>query len=379
MTFALPYVLLFSFYIYLHFSYKNKIKKYSHIYQISIREKYYLIACISYLFFYGLRGFIFTDWISYYNYFYDIGNGDFNEFDLLEPGYIYSNLIVYKLYPNYFFFQFIWTAVDVFLLYKIFKRETGHYFLLAFALLIAFFDGVQINLMRNVKSILIFFYAIKYIRQHNFKKYVIFILIATFFHLTSIIYIPLYFFIKGKHLYSLIIFSVVSIIVSIIGFGNIQVLLTLIGAYLGGKFNVIDSYLSSGVNSGITLGYIYRTFLLIIILYKYNSLCKLNCVNTNLAVLYLSLNLFFNSVLTLRDRIPTLFIIGFIVILPFILSTIRSRTFKYIFVFINSVCVVGFVYNPHKTIIAKYENVLFTPQNADKAEQRIFDNIEERE
>lgn len=379
MTFALPYVILFLFYIYLYFSSKNKIKKYGPTYENAIRKRYYFIACISYLFFYGLRGFVFTDWISYYNYFYDIGSGDFGDFDLLEPGYVYSNLIVYKLYPNYFFFQFIWTAVDVFLLYLILKRETGKYFLLAFALLLAFFDGVQINLMRNIKSILIFFYAIKYIRQNNFIKYVIFILIATFFHITSIIYIPLYFFLKGKHLNILTIFSIISIIVSIIGFGDIENALILIGTFLGGKFNVIDTYLSSGVNSGITLGFLYRTCLLLIILYKYNSLCKLNCINTNLAILYLSLNLFFNSVLTLRDRIPTLFIIGFIVIFPYILSTIKKRTFKYIFIFINSVCIMGFVYNPHKTIIAKYENVLFTPQNADKAEQRIFNNIEERE
>lgn len=379
MIYSFPYVLLFLFYVYLYFSCKKKIKKNSFISEKKIRRKYYFIACVVYLFFYGLRGFIFTDWISYYNYFYEIGSGDFQEMNLLEPGYVYSNLIVYKIFPDYFVFQFVWTAIDVFLLYKIFKRETGKYFLLAFALLIAFFDGIQINLMRNIKSILIFFYAIEYIRQNNFKKYLICILVAMFFHVTSIIYIPIYFFIKSKRKNILIIFSIVSIFISLIGFGKIEGILTLLGALLGGKFNVIDTYLSTGVNPGITLGFLYRTFLLIIILWKYDSLSKQNCINTNLAVLYLSLNLFFNSVLTLRDRIPSLFILGFIIIFPYILSTIKNKTYKYIFLFINVVCIVGFVYNPHKTIIAKYENVLFKSQDADKAEQRIFDNLEERE
>lgn len=52
---------------------------------------------------------------------------------------------------------------------------------------------LSMNIVRQGISMAIFFYSIKYIKEKNLKKYILFILLASCFHMMSIIYLPFYF------------------------------------------------------------------------------------------------------------------------------------------------------------------------------------------
>ena len=163
MQFAWPYIALFVLYLLIYAEcskkrviYRSRLR-YKDIAIVEKKHEYLVIAI--YLLFYGLRGYIFTDCFQYHNYFEEASwreDSIFETTSLFEPGYVLSNIIIYQFSDSPFFFQFVWTFIDVILLYIILKRETGMYCILAFAILIPFWDGVQMNLWRNIKSILIF-------------------------------------------------------------------------------------------------------------------------------------------------------------------------------------------------------------------------------
>lgn len=378
--YAVPYIIFFTFILLLYYSnkksYDKKIISTSIIKSIKINE---YLALVSYLLFYGLRGYIFTDCFQYHRFFEIVSIDVFlNYIDyLFEPGYILLNLILRVFTNDAFVFQFLWVLIDVILLYKILKRETKEYFLFSFALLIPFFDGVQINLFRNIKAILIFFWAIQYIREKNFTKYIIFILIASTIHLTAVLYIPLYFFIN-RDLHKVLLFSaIIAVVFYFIGINSILNILFSIADSLGGKFiRITEAYIDSAVDAGFTFGFIFRTYLLVLLLILYKKLSSVNIVFLNLALIYLILNIGFNSVTVIRDRLSTIFIIGLVGIFPYISWAIKTSRAKLLFYIISFAFLYAQVYIQHKSVVAKYSNVLTGVEDINKAEYRVFNNLE---
>ena len=378
--YSIPYIILFCFLLFLY-KRESKIKK-NNILSFSNRKEIKRIeytALISYLIFYGLRGYIFTDCFQYHRFFESV---DFSVFKnyleyLFEPGYIFANLIIRFFTKEAFVFQFIWVLIDVILLHKILKRETKEYFLLSFALLIPFFDGVQINLFRNIKAILIFFWAIQYIRERKLTKYIISILIASSFHLTAILYIPIYFIINRNVHKLLLISSLFAITFYFIGLGGILNIFFSIAGSLGGKFvRITEAYINSAVDAGFTFGFIFRLFLLSSLLILYKKLSTKNIIFLNLAIIYLILNIAFNSITVLRDRLSTIFIIGLVGILPYtqqVIKSIKIRTQYFIIVY---TFLLAQVFIQHKTIVAQYTNLITGIENIKDAEYRVFNNLE---
>lgn len=81
----------------------------------------------------------------------------------------------------------------------------------------SFWDGVQMNLWRNIKSILIFCWAIKYIRNRCLWKYLLSILLACSFHLTSLFFLPLYWLINKDNRTICMIISIISVVLYVVG------------------------------------------------------------------------------------------------------------------------------------------------------------------
>lgn len=222
MIYSVPYLLYYSFLLYLYYLQQKK-KNFQR--QVSAPKNYEALALISYILFFGLRGYVFTDCFQYHEFYEKVGSFssvmEASELSLYEPGYVLANIFLYYICDEPFFFQFIWTFIDVILLYVILKRETGKYFLLAFAFLIPFFEGVQMNLFRNIKAILIFFWAIKYIREKQMIKYLLAILLAMTFHLTAVLYIPFYFFVNKHIPKTMLVISCVAVAFYFIGLSSL--------------------------------------------------------------------------------------------------------------------------------------------------------------
>ena len=126
MQFAWPYIALFVLYLLIYAEcskkrviYRNRLR-YKDVAIVEKKYEYLVIAI--YLLFYGLRGYIFTDCFQYHDYFEEASwreDSIFGTTSLFEPGYVLSNIIIYQFSNSSFFYQFVWTFIDVILLYII--------------------------------------------------------------------------------------------------------------------------------------------------------------------------------------------------------------------------------------------------------------------
>lgn len=378
MIYAIPYLLLYTFFLSLYYRKVAFSKRIPNAYKIE--KDYIIVALILYLLFYGLRGYIFTDCFQYHEFYEELDQQNFTitYIDaLFEPGYIISNIILHSISDNPFFFQFAWTLIDLILLYIILRRETNKYFLLAFAFLIPFFEGTQMNLFRNIKSILIFFWAIKYIRQQKLIKYTLSILLASTFHLTALLFWPLYFFLNKKIHKGMIIICSISVIFYFIGLNSLLGNMVIIASFLGGKFDrITNGYIDSAEQTGFTFGFIYRIILMFYLLILYKRLSTKNQVMLNLGLIYICCSMFFNDILVLRDRFTALFALAMPCILPYVAPCIHNRSQKNLFIILNLLFTIAYTYVQNSNSAAKYENILFGISTKEEAQKRIFNSIQ---
>lgn len=126
-----------------------------------------------FLIFFGLRGFILSDWINYYEYFYNCDLSYIFEWTstqgATEPGFTLLCLIVKFIWKDFHFFVLICCIIDTLLLLKFFHKRIQN-IPLALAIYICF-EGLLIstNFMRNSIAILLFLNAIDYIEQRDAK------------------------------------------------------------------------------------------------------------------------------------------------------------------------------------------------------------------
>jgi hypothetical protein len=170
-----------------------------------------ILFCITVLvIFIGLRAYVFTDFKTYKIIFDDVptifdGIGNIYQylskdvFSSLETGYILFNIICKTILPSYFFFQFVSSFIDLVILYKFFRRYIPQEIALGFVFFFVF-SGVslEINLLRNVKAIMLFILSIKYLEKRNAPLYFGINFIGILFHSSSIIYFPLFFMLNIK-------------------------------------------------------------------------------------------------------------------------------------------------------------------------------------
>lgn len=197
MSYSLPYILLLTFYGFLAYLYEqidNEFRKK----QISI------VAVLVFFIFFAFRGYLYTDWVSYVQYFENIEwnhaiINDIDGEDFKEPGFALLTVLCKTFVNNYFFLVFVCTSIDTYLFLRFLKRRDINNIALVFMLFITF-EGLSImfNLLRNALSLFIFMNAIEYIEKRKPIAYFSLCIIALSIHLSSIMYFPLYFFLHKK-------------------------------------------------------------------------------------------------------------------------------------------------------------------------------------
>jgi transmembrane protein EpsG len=153
---------------------KNKIAS-----NILISISFLLIAGFS-----AIRYHVGTDYGSYELYF----NGSYIQ--KMEPGYHILNVIFYG-YPNGFYAVIaIATLLTYFFLFKALNNQGVLFFGLFFYILL--FYALTNTFIRQGISAAIFLYSLRFILQRKFLKYLLLIILASTFHLSSLILIPVY-------------------------------------------------------------------------------------------------------------------------------------------------------------------------------------------
>ena len=222
-------------------------------------------------------------------------------------------------------------------------------------------------------------YAFKYIRENNFIKYLLMILLATSIHVSSVMFLPFYFFINKPLKKLFIILCCFSILLYFSNLKFLNDLFFLIGLYTGeGKIDqVMNSYVESQSGGGFTLGFVFRLVLMSAMLYKYDTLSQKNTILLNVTFFYLISFTAFNSVLIMRDRFGQLFALGASCFLPFLFHSIEHPQRRFNYIITCMLFLFGQVYVQHNNLAAKYENVITGISDRQSAEIRIFDAASE--
>lgn len=377
MIYSLPYVLLV---IVLGF-----IAIYSQSIDDEKTKRHLYVICFGILlFFFGFRGFICDDWQNYYPAFKECSLDDisFNIFDFsdskwtFEPGFTFLMWLCKSLFANYFFFQFICCSIDLFLLFLFLRRRTDNipFTLMLFVCLGGFI--MMTNLLRNSIAILIFANSLAYIEKRKPIQYFAFCLMALSFHVSSLLFFPLYFFINlrcNKWIYLFIFF-----VGNIVFLGDIKIFVPIssfiIGDSSGRLQNMVNAYTSGSLDAstGISLGYIERLITGVIVFCYYDKLCEVrkeNKVFINLFILYFILFFYLSEFKEMSQRLANLFFFSYWILWGDLLRCFHFENNRKLFIgFISIYCIIRMVAMTDEPKY-EYDNILF---GAKSYQERVY-------
>jgi len=263
MIYSIPYLVLLVCYLFLAIIGYN-VKNNNVLYQRII-----ILCSVIYIIFFGLRGFIGWDWTNYYIKYQNTRDLFHLSFDSSVPEWGFAIYMSFfkTLFFNYYAFVFINTILHIFLLNIFFKRylPPGYYVFGLIVFLIMGGFGMEVDMMRNIMSILLFLLSIKYIEERKIFKYYILNILGLLFHTSSIFFLPLYFLLNKKINRKLIaIIFIIGIIIYFLQIEYVKPLVFSISKRIGGRIQILTNmYLSSstyGKSYGFSIGLLERLF-----------------------------------------------------------------------------------------------------------------------
>lgn len=165
----------------------------------------------------AVRYYVGTDYLkTYYTGFYRILEGRY--VDGFEIAYLMLNKIIQLFSDNVFILFIITSIIFIGIVYESIFILSDNIPCSIILLFITRYYFISMNGIRQFIALSILMYSIKYVIKRDLKKYIIFLILATSFHYTSILFMPVYFFsylkISKKRAFQFIIISVVFFIVS---------------------------------------------------------------------------------------------------------------------------------------------------------------------
>lgn len=157
------------------------------------------------VFFKGLRWDTGSDWSQYYVTFENSSWGNIFSYarygkgsTLMEPGYMFLNILIKTLFGYYTFFLLITNAIILYIYGKTIERFVPEYKLATLALLVV---STELFPVRTSLAFAVFCFSFKYILDNKFWKYAICIAICFFIHRSTSVLIILYPVLKSKFNY----------------------------------------------------------------------------------------------------------------------------------------------------------------------------------
>ena len=360
MIYAIPYVILVILLGFLAILIEQKKE------DEAFTRKITLWGILIYFVFFAFRGFINTDWMTYYVEF------DKCTWDLLfnyemgksrEPGFLIFMLLNKSLVPNFHFFVFTSTLLNTWLLLSFFRKYSDN--LLIALVIYLVFEGFMINanLMRNSISIFIFLNAITYLQERRPLPYFGLCLLALSFHFSAIVYFPFYFFIHRKlNKWVYLTIFVICIMIFVLHIPIFLKLIKLTG--IGGMFidNKIDAYTELSTARGFGMGFIERLITGILVFCYYEKLCDARVENRifiNSLVAFFISNFLFSEFAEISKRIYILFIYAYWILWCDLIKCFYYDRNKILFsTFVGLYCIVKTATTLNAPI-HEYDNLLF--------------------
>lgn len=353
----------------------------------AIKKNIYIFLIGVLVIFFGTRNYIGYDWYNYKPNFEQtqnilelIKNGFVK--DGFEKGYQFYCATIKLLTSNYIIFNFINTIIDFILIYFIFKRYSNFPILSLLIFFGVYGLALEIDMIRNVKSILLFILSIEYIEDRKILPFIALNILGFLFHTSSLIYLPMYFILKIK--WNKIFIFIVFILGNIYYLSNLRLIINGIDKFkeilpggIGQKIAVYISLVPKDFPLGVSLFYIERVVLFIIVFLISKRLYEKRYGVIFVNSIFLSIFIFLYgaelSVITLR--IGILFVYSYWFIVPMFFD-IKSAIVIKIFVFILAVSISFFRLNNQINFegnkkVYSYENILLKHQSLEERKKIV--------
>lgn len=334
------------------------------------------------LFFLGLRGYVYTDFVNYKPFFDMLdGFGGISEVLLIkgwEPGYVLYATLCKMIIPNYFAWNFISTLIDLLLLYFVLERYSSNHIL---SLLIFFVIGstaLEFNVLRNAKAIFLFLFSLRYIEERKMWKYFAIIILACFFHISSILYFPLYFFLhKSWSKLALIIILICGAIFMFLHIGVISDIVSRISFADESRLDYLANQLDDTYAYTSVFGNIERFLTMLLVILLYDKIAKgkpqyylfLNMY----VLLYMSFTICSESA-TMVQRFQYMFIASFWILYPLLIEYAKKHRASIIYLFIIGLLSLKLILMAGDPNL-EYENVLTGVSNYESKSNAVQKNL----
>ena len=244
-----------------------------------------------------------------------------------ELGYVLINTIIKTFTNNYTILLGIISIIYLYSIYHFINKHSKSKWISIFLFYTLGIYFLIFNLLRQCIAISIFLYAIDFIINKNPIKYIISIFIASLFHITALILIPIYLF-ANKRINLISILSIIMIILAMLFcFDQIMnILIKIFPQY--SRYYISSKYAGTGVKLASIMQIMISLFILVFgeLFYKKNNkldrLEKMDVFENiqifNLCILIISMK--FN----LLDRISDYFLMIQAVYLSNVLSNVDS-------------------------------------------------------
>lgn len=373
--YAFPWLFLLIILIFFYFNEKRVF----HIFPIKQSQ---ILSCVVLILFFGFRGHLNTDFISYYPFYQKLPTiTNLSTTDSsFEFGFVIYSSIIKTIFPNYFIYVFINTLIDFIILFKVFRRYSSS-IILSFILFITF-SGIsfETNLYRNIKGLECFLLSLPYLQKKQFFPYLIINLLGCTFHLSSICYILFYLFflINLPHflIWSGLIVSNIIFFLHINLSENVNVILAYFDLFFPHEnsfeekailWQTIDGY---GEAYGFSIGWFERSFFYIFLLSNYKKLISMNHINKTLLNSYFYYYILFMMLSPLSsaimERLSLLFAFSYWIIIPNALAEIiKNKNNQRIFIVgLLLLCSMKIYQSTHR-LDMKYDNILLNGMTDD--------------
>jgi len=392
-TYSYPYIILFLIFFVL-FLWENRIRKK----EGNINMVRYLCMLVFFVFF-GFRGYLDTDFTVYYPLYEMAPTMDdtdgiakffsgINEDILLkiEPGFKVILILLKSINEDYLTLQIFSSFINVLFLNYFFKKYSPQYVLGFIMYLI--FSGliIEINLLRNSKSIFLFIYSLQFIKERNAVKFFICNGIGILFHSSAIFFFPVYFFLHKKIPMPFVWGTF--LLGNFLFLGQIKYISPIvigIGDFIGGAYSLLAEGYSKeklyNSSYSISVGYLEKVFTFIILYKSYNKIGDYIKDNKTLNIFYNSFFLYAVSYFFLSeysvfiDRITTLFVFSYWILYAYLYTTLKpelKKVFTGILLFFG---IYKMVYS-NNNILRNYENILWDKPTITKAYFNFNKNLD---
>jgi len=339
------------------------------------------LVLILYVLFFGFRGLIGWDWTNYYSYFRNIKSNGLNSFEL---GFVYYTLAIKYLFRDYQLFTLINTLINVLLLHVFFKYFLNKkYYALGFAIFIAFSGfALEVDLMRNAKSLLLFMISLKYVEEKNFTKFILLNILGLLFHWSTLFLIPLYFFFQKPIPIKLFLtIFIIGNIIILLNLHYIKPILLLFANFIGGSSgDKITFYVTNKLFSkpyGLSYGFIVRMFTSILVLFYYDRILKHSksgVIFINAYFILMVIFLFFSELSIAISRFSILFNFSLCILIPVLFEIIIPISTKFVLFLLYGILIIAKMSSSSDNILYNYDNALLGKIHSYEERIKIFNS-----